>query len=148
MFEIESCKNDELTIKTGKATIVFDMVKGEIDAGLELGRLSGPGEFEVGEATIRGVDTSAGTIYDVMIGGVKLGILGGIEQELDELGMVDILVTSSIRAVRELNPKLVLATGNVDGLVTELKLTARVEKKLKIKNIEALPPSLEVVVLN
>ena len=41
-----------------------------------------------------------------------------------------------------------IAMGNVDGMVTELKLTARTEKKLKVKKMEDLPASPEVVVLN
>ena len=55
--------------------------------------------------------------------------------------------TSSVRAIREIEPKLVVAMGNVDGMVTELKLTARTEKKLKIKNADSLPAVKEVVVL-
>ncbi len=43
---------------------------------------------------------------------------------------------------------MVIATGNIDGMVTELKLTARTEKKLKVKNADSLPATLEVVALN
>ena len=38
--------------------------------------------------------------------------------------------------------------GNVDAMVTDLKLTARTEKKLKVKNLDSLPATKEVVVLN
>jgi hypothetical protein len=38
--------------------------------------------------------------------------------------------------------------GNVDAMVAELKLTARSEKKLKVKNLESLPTTKEVVVLS
>ena len=38
--------------------------------------------------------------------------------------------------------------GNVDGMVADLKLAARTEKKLKIKNLESLPATKEVIVLN
>ena len=61
--------------------------------------------------------------------------------------MADILCTSSVRAVREIEPKLIVSMGNVDDMVSELKLTARTEKKLKIKNLESLPTTKEVVVL-
>ena len=83
------------------------------------------------------------------IGNVRVGIIGGIEEaiSLDELGVADILCTSSVRAVREIEPKLVVAMGNVDGMVTELKLSARTEKKLKVKSKDALPAALEVVTL-
>ena len=53
-----------------------------------------------------------------------------------------------MRAIREIGPKLIVATGNVDGMVAELKLSARTEKKLKIKRVEDLPATQEVVVLN
>lgn len=77
------------------------------------------------------------------------GLLGGCEEAtvLDELGISDVLCTSSVRAVREIDPKMVVAMGNIDGMVTELKVAARTEKKLKIKNRDSLPAALEVVVL-
>ena len=149
MFELESKNPDIITVKTAKTAIDFNMVEGEIDANLAVGKIEGPGEFEIGDATIRGIDAKEGkTIYDVEIGGIHIGIVGDSENSLDELGMMDILCTSSVKAIREIEPKLVIATGNVDGMVTELKLTARTEKKLKVKKIDNLPNTLEVVVLN
>ena len=149
MFELESKTPEVITVKTAKTTIGFNMVEGVIDAGLEVGKITGPGEFEIGDVTIRGIDAKEGkTIYDAEVGGVHIGILGDTEMALDELGMIDILCTSSVRAVREVSPKLVVATGNVDGMVAELKLTARTEKKLKVKKADNLPATLEVVVLN
>ena len=148
MFEIESKNPDEITIITKSATIKFNIAEAVIDAGLAVGKITGPGEFEIGEVAIRGIATESGkTIYDVEIGGVHTGILGGIEENLDDL-VADILCTSSVRAVREIEPKLVVAMGNVDAMVTDLKMTARTEKKLKIKNLDALTPTNEVVVLN
>lgn len=149
MFDIESKNQDEITIITKKSAITFSIADAVIDAGLEIGKITGPGEFEIGEATIRGIATESGkTIYDVEVGGVHVGIIGGIEEGLDDLGVSDILCTSSVRAVREVEPKLVVAMGNVDGMVAELKLTARVDKKLKVKSVDALPATREVVVLN
>ncbi len=151
MFEIEGTKNpDEIVIRTSTKTITINIADSTIDANLPVGQLSGPGEFEVGEATIRGIGIkdSQNTIYDVEIGGVHVGITGGIEEGLDDLGISDILCTTSVRAVREISPKLVIAMGNVDGMVSELKLTARTEKKLKIKNVDALPAAMEVVIFN
>ena len=148
MFEIE-CKNqDEITISTKNTTIKFNIADAVIDAGLAVGKITGPGEFEIDEVTIRGVLTESGkTIYEVEVGGVHTGIIGGIEENLDDI-VADILCTSSIRAIREIEPKLIIAMGNVDAMVTDLKLTARTEKKLKIKNLESLPVTKEVVVLN
>lgn len=170
MFEIESKKPEEITITTKKTSVTFDMTKYTIDGNLDVGKIHGPGEFEIGDATIRGIavpvegssseDTADGkadgkrpalsgeTIYDVEIGGVHIGIIGDIDRGLDDLGISDILCTSSVRAIREIEPKMVIATGNIDGMVTELKLTAKTEKKLKIKNADSLPVALEVVALS
>lgn len=149
MFEIESKNQDEITIITKQNSTTFNIVDFTIDAGLGVGKIRGPGEFEIGDLTIRGIAIDGGrTIYDVEIGGVHAGIIGGIEEGLDDLGISDILCTSSVRVIREIEPKMVIAMGNIDGMVTELKLTARTEKKLKIKNADALPTALEVVALN
>lgn len=148
MFEVTSKNPDEIVIATKAATIKFDVAEASIDAGLEVGKITGPGEFEIGDVSVRGIATESGkTIYDVEVGGVHTGILGGIEENLDDI-VVDILCTSSVRAIRELEPKLIVAMGNVDGMVTDLKLTARTEKKLKIKNLDSLPATKEVVVLS
>ena len=148
MFEIESKQPDEITIITKNGTVKFDIADASIDAGLAVGRITGPGEFEIGDATIRGIATESGkTIYDVEVSGVHVGIIGGIEENLDDL-VADVLCTTSVRAIRELEPKLVVAMGNVDAMVSDLKLTARTEKKLKIKNLDSLPATKEVVVLS
>ena len=148
MFEIESKSPDEITFITKKTAIKFNIADAIIDAGLPVGKIAGPGEFEIGDTTIRGIATESGkTIYDVEIGGVHTGIIGGIEENLDDI-VADILCTSSVRAIREIEPKLIIAMGNVDGMVADLKLTARTEKKLKVKNLDSLPDTKEVVVLN
>lgn len=150
MFEIESKNPEEIVIVTKGREIKFNLAEETISADLEVGKIVGPGEFEIENAAIRGIATeSKKTIYDVVINNVHVGIIGDNEEaaKLDELGVADILCTSSVRAVREIEPKLVIAMGNIDGMVTELKLTARTEKKLKVKSVDALPKALEVVVL-
>lgn len=148
MFEIESKSQDEITIITKKTTVKFNIASSLIDANLSVGKIEGPGEFEIGDATIRGIATPSGkTIYDVEVGGVHVGIIGGIEENLDDI-VADILCTSSVRAIREIEPKLIISMGNVDGMVSELKLTARTEKRLKVKSLDSLPATKEVVVLN
>lgn len=166
MFELE-CKNpDEIILTTKNAKIRLDVANETVEAGLAAGKIVGPGEFEIGDVAIRGISVgksqkeegtpaisgvSGGrTVYDVMVGNVHIGVIGGIEEAvtLDELGVADVLCTSSVRAVREIDPKVVIAMGNVDGMVTELKLTARAEKKFKLKNREALPAVMEVVALS
>lgn len=150
MFEIESKNPNEITIKTSTKTIIFDYVEGVITADLSVGDIEGAGEFEIGEATIRGISVANGTktIYDVEISGVHIGIIGDYDDNLDDLGISDILCTSSVKAIKDIGPKLIIATGNIDGMVTELKLATKVEKKIKIKKIEDLPNIQEVVVLN
>lgn len=148
MFELESKNQDEIIVSTKKTTIKFNVADSTIDANLPVGKIEGPGEFEIGDATIRGVATKSGkTIYDVEIGGIHTAIIGDNEENMDDY-VADILCTSSVRAIRELEPKLIVAMGNVDGMVSDLKLSARTEKKLKIKNLDSLPASKEVVVLN
>ena len=145
MFEIE-CKNpDEIILTTKKTRIKFNVADETIDANLDVGKIVGPGEFEIGDVAIRGLDTKNGTAYEAII-----GIIGNNEEAamLDELGVSDVLCTTSVRAVREVEPKVVIAMGNVDGMVTELKLAPKLEKKYKLKNFEALPPTLEVIALN
>lgn len=178
MFEIESKKPDEITVTTKKTSVTINVAQSEVDGNLAVGKIQGPGEFEIGDIYVRGIDvieaqTSAErsnaeegkevketviasdgvimerpVIYLVMVGGVKIAVIGGCEKALDELGMIDILCASSVRAVREIEPKLVVSMGNIDGMVTELKLAARTEKKLKVKNADSLPVALEVVALS
>ena len=148
MFELESKQPDEITVITKKTTIKINIEDATIDANLAVGKITGPGEFEIGDVGIRGIATENGkTIYDVEIGGIHIGIIGGIEEHLDDI-VADILCTSSVRAIREIEPRLVVAMDNLDGMVADLKLTARTEKKLKVKNLDSLPATKEVVVLN
>ena len=150
MFEIESKNPDEIVITTRGRAITFNLTDETVAADLEVGKIVGPGEFEIENAAIRGIATdNKKTIYDVVVNNVHVGIIGYNEEaaKLDELGVADVLCTSSVRAVREIEPKVVIATGNIDGMVTELKLTARTEKKLKVKSVDTLPKALEVVVL-
>lgn len=149
MFEIESKSPDCITIVTKKTSVTFNVAESTISGQLSVGVIRGPGEFEVGDVTIRGIAVSEGrVIYDAEVGGVHVGVIGGIEEGLDDLGVANILCTSSVRAIREIDPKVVISMGNVDGMVSELKVSAKTEKKYKVKNLDSLPVTLEVVVLN
>ena len=149
MFEIESRNPDVVTIVTKKASVTLNVAESTISGNLAVGAIHGPGEFEVGDVTIRGIAVGEGkVIYDAEVGGVHVGVIGGIEEGLDDLGVSDILCTSSVRAIREIGPKAVVAMGNVDGMVSELKVAARAEKKYKVKSLDSLPVALEVVALN
>lgn len=150
MFEIESKNPDEIILTTKKTSIKFNVAEGTIDAKLNVGKIEGPGEFEIGDVAIRGLATKGErTAYEAVVGNVHIGIIGDNEEAamLDELGISDVLCTSSVRAVREVEPKVVIAMGNIDGMVTELKTAPRAEKKYKLKNFDALPAALEVVAL-
>lgn len=149
MFEIECKDPDEIIVTTKKTSIKFNVLTETIDAKLEVGKITGPGEFEIGDVAIRGIAAGKKTVYDVVVGNVHIGIIGGIEEAitLDELGVADILCTSSVRAVREIGPKVVIAMGNVDGMVTELKLTPTADRKYKLKNRDALPVAMQVIAL-
>ena len=147
MFEIESKNQDEISIITKKTTLKINIADASLDAGLSVGKITGPGEFEIGDIGVRGIATESGkTIYDIEVSNVHVGVIGGIEENLDDL-VADVLCTSSVRAIREIEPKLIVAMGNVDVMVSDLKLTARTEKKLKVKNLDSLPTTKEVVVL-
>ena len=148
MFEIESKNPDKITITTKKTTVTFDIADSVISGNLSVGAIHGPGEFEVGDVTIRGIGVGEKVIYDAEVGGVHVGITGGIEDGLDDLGVANVLCTSSVRAIREIDPKVVVSMGNVDGMVSELKVSARTEKKYKVKSLDSLPTALEVIVLN
>lgn len=148
MFEITKADDQIVEIDSKGVKVVFNVAEGTINAGLAVGEIQGPGEFEIGDVTIKAIGAKSGqTLYNAEIGGVHVGIIGGCEEKLDDLGVAEILCTSSTRAIREIEPKLVISMGNIDGMTTDLKLTARTEKKLKVKNLDALPMNLEVVAI-
>ena len=101
MFEIESKNPDVVTITTKKTSVTFNVAEYTISGNLAVGAIHGPGEFEVGDITIRGIGVDGGrTIYDAEVGGVHVGVIGGIEEGWDVLGMSDVLCTSSRFAMR------------------------------------------------
>ena len=55
MFEIESKNPDEITITTKKTAVTFNVSQGMIDANLKVGKIQGPGEFEIGDVLQIGV---------------------------------------------------------------------------------------------
>lgn len=97
--------------------------------------IEGPGEYEVGEVSIRGVratrhlDTEAdepiSTMYRIEFGDVRVAVLGNIapklhEDQLEEIGVVDILIlpvggngytldsVSAAIVVRQIEPRVVI----------------------------------------
>ena len=60
MFDIESKSQDDIILTTKKTTIKINIADSVIDANLSVGKITGPGEFEIGDATIRGIATPSG----------------------------------------------------------------------------------------
>lgn len=106
--------------------------------------IEGPGEYEVGEVSIRGVsatrhiDTEAdepiSTMYRLEIGDVRIALLGNIapklsEDQLEELGVVDVLIipvggngytldaTSAATLARQIDPRVVIPVHFADDAV-------------------------------
>ena len=156
MFDLEYKGGNALVISTKKSSLVIDpklsliglkdlKVKDQIAVATENRFrvadtdaqvvIDGPGEYEVGDFTIRGIaatrhiDTpdqeKLSTVYRVECGDVRLAILGNIDPKLSEeqyeaIGVIDILVlpvggggytldaTSATTIVRSIEPKVVV----------------------------------------
>ena len=156
MFELEYKGGNGVVITTKKSSLIVDpklsvvglkdqKVKDQVavatehrfrvadsDAGVVI---DGPGEYEVGDCTIRGIaatrhidtpnDEKLSTIYRIESGDIRVALLGNIDAKLSEeqyeaIGVVDILVlpvggggytldaTSATTIVRSIEPKVVV----------------------------------------
>jgi L-ascorbate metabolism protein UlaG (beta-lactamase superfamily) len=163
MFDIEYKGANGVVITTKKTQVVVDpqlsvaglknlSVKGAVelatesrfvvdDADTKL-QVEGPGEYEIGDVSIRGVratrhlDTTAdepmSTMYRIEIGEVRIALIGNIapklgEDQLEELGVVDILLlpvggngytldaTSATTIVRSIDPRVVIPLHYADS---------------------------------
>jgi L-ascorbate metabolism protein UlaG (beta-lactamase superfamily) len=163
MFDIEYKGGNTVVITTKKTTLVADpklslvglkdvSVKDALELGTEARfmvndpaarlRLEGPGEYEVGDFSIRGVaaqrhlDTEAdekrSTIYRIEVGDVRIALLGNVigtlnEDQLESLGVIDILIlpvggsgytldaTSAATITRQIDPKVVIPVHYADS---------------------------------
>lgn len=104
-------------------------------------QIEGPGEYEISEASIRGVrttrhiDTQAdepiSTIYRIELGEVRIAVIGNIapklsEDQLEEIGIVDLVIipvggngytldaTSAASLVRQIDPRAVIPVHYAD----------------------------------
>ena len=149
--------------------------------------IEGPGEYGVAQFDIRGVaaqrhldsekDPLASTMYRIEAGDIRLAVVGNIyekvsEQQLEELGVVDVLIlpvggngytldaTGAASLVRQVDPKVVVPVHYADDALTyevpqeplELfvkELGAPVEEvaKMKLKSAAQLPATLTVYAL-
>lgn len=156
MFDIEYKGGNSIIISGKKTQVVIDpklsviglkdlsvkdavqlateprFVTNDVDAGI---CIEGPGEYEVGEASIRGVratrhldtelDEPVSTMYRIEIGDVRIAVLGNIapklhEDQLEELGVVDVLIlpvggngytldsVSAAIVARQIDPRVVI----------------------------------------
>ncbi len=145
MFEIELKNPDEMVIKAKERVVNINVAQSTVSSDLKVDTIGGAGEFEIGDITIVGTSLKDGGImYRVDVDGVKIGIVGNTAktEDLDNLGPVAILGTSSAKTVPIVEPKIVIPMGNMD--IAELKASIKVEKKLKIKNASSLPVVMEV----
>lgn len=146
--------------------------------------IEGPGEYEVSDFSIRGIaaqrhiDTpeqrKAATIYRIEVGDVRIALLGNIadklsEQQLEEIGVVDILIipvggngytldaTAAAQLTRSIDAKVVIPVHYADaGLQYEVpqdelevfkkELGGETEQmaKLKVKAASSLPTVLTI----
>ena len=149
MFELELKNPDELIIHSKDKNVAINVAQSTINADLRVGTIGGAGEFEIGDLAISAKPlTEGGIMYRIIVEGVKIGLVGSTAkiEDLDELGPIDILGTSNAKFVPVIEPKAVIPMGNMD--FAEVKASVNVEKKLKIKNANALPPTLEIYKLD
>lgn len=165
MFDIEYKGGNTVVFTTKKTTLVADpktsivglkdtVVKDAVEVATEprfsldskdaLLAVEGPGEYEIGDFSIRGVsatrhldtetDEKIATIYHIEMGDIRIALVGNIapkltEDQLEEIGVVDILVvpvggggytldaTSAATVVRQIDPKVVIPVHYEDGAV-------------------------------
>ena len=106
--------------------------------------IEGPGEYEIGEFSIRGIpamrhidtepEKSGTTMYRIAVGEVKIALLGNIAEKLNEdqletIGVVDIVIlpvggggytldgSGAARLVRQIDPKVVIPIHYADNAI-------------------------------
>lgn len=149
--------------------------------------IEGPGEYGIGDFDIHGIpaqrhldtdkDPLVSTIYRVEIGDINVAVLGNIyeklsEEQLEEIGIVDILVipvggngytldaTGAATIARQIDPKVVIPVHYADSalkyevpqdpldvFVKELGAPVEETSKYKLKSAASLPQVLTVVEL-
>lgn len=166
MFDIEYKGGNGIVVTTKKTSLVIDpkvslvglkdlSVKDAVELATEARFLlndpaarlvlEGPGEYEVGDFSIRGVaaqrhidteqDEKRATIYRIEVGDVRIALLGNIDatlsdDQLEALGVVDILLvpvggggytldaTSAATLARHIGPKVVIPIHYADSALS------------------------------
>lgn len=147
--------------------------------------IESPGEYGVGEFDIKGIaaqrhlDSEAepltSTMYRVEVNDTRIAIVGNIyeklsEQQLEEIGLIDILIipvggngytldaTGAANVTRKIDPKIVIPVhyadsglryevpqDSLDNFVKELGAPIEETPKFKLKQTAALPSILTIV---
>lgn len=147
--------------------------------------INGPGEYGVADLDISGMPAQRhldseekpklSTIYRIEIYDVRIGLLGNIyekitDDQLEELGLIDILIipvggngytldgTGAANLVRKINPRVVIPVhyednelkyevpqDNLDVFVKELAAPVETVAKYKVKSLSSVPAALTVV---
>jgi hypothetical protein len=163
MFEIEYKGGNGIILTNKKASLVVDprlslvglkdvKIKDEVELATEVRFrvenseariiIDGPGEYEVGDFTVRGVaatrhiDTpdqeQLSTIYRIECGEIRTAVIGNIapklsDEQLETIGVIDVLIipvggsgytldaTSAAAIVRQIEPKVVVPVHYADS---------------------------------
>jgi hypothetical protein len=147
--------------------------------------IEGPGEYGVANFDIRGVAAQrhldsegqplASTMYRIEVNDIRVALLGNIyeklsEEQLEELGVVDILIvpvggngytldaTAAAIITRQIDPKAVIPIhyadsaikyevpqDSLDVFVKELGAPVEETPKYKLKQVSALPPVMTII---
>lgn len=134
-----------MLIREKNNEVAIDIANSTIDAGLEVGKIEGAGEFELGDLQIGAValKEGKGVLYRIKMDDVKIGLVDSRAkpEDLDELGPVDILGATDVKFVSMVEPKAVVPMGNMD--FSELKGEVKAEKRVKVKS-SSLPVVMEI----
>ncbi|MCL2085433.1 MBL fold metallo-hydrolase [Candidatus Saccharibacteria bacterium] len=145
----------------------------------------GEGEYEIagteinGFAVARRIDDpregkKRSTLYNISTDDIKIGVFGNImdnlgEQDLENLGMVDVLIlpvggggytldgVAATKLISKIEPKIVIPIhfaqrglnyevpgDDLSAFLKELKATVVEEKKLKLKSPNDIPPVMQI----
>ncbi len=133
------------------------------DAPSSYFEINSPGEFEVSDISIQGIaarahideeKTNNATMYRVIIGDVRVGIVGHIhpdltEAQLEELGTIDILVVpvggsgytldgiGAHKVIRKIEPKVIIPTHYNDAKLKYEVPQSDLDEALKAVGMEA-----------
>lgn len=128
---------------TPKEAVVI-ATQNDLSLGSDVLVINQPGEYEVREASVKGIPTvrmidhdgsKQGTLYRIKIGGVRFAVVGHTavplsEDQLEALGVVDVVIVpvggngytldghQAVGVVKQLDPRVVIPTHYADKAVS------------------------------